>query len=134
MSTVKKGTELVITLGDNIGAGADLFGLFKTANVNVVASSCFQIGGEVTFTIVPDNLERALQVLEEEGLTPEPKDVLLVQMDNRPGALADLLKSIAEMGISVRSAYATTSSQATALAILETENDEKVLERMGTDS
>lgn len=131
MATVTKGTELIITLGNDVGAGADLFGFLKKAEVNVVASSCYQIRDEVTFSIVPDNLETALEVMQSNDLTPNSKQVLLVEMPNTPGALADLLKQIADLGVNVRSAYATTSAKKSALAILMTDNDDKVLEKLG---
>lgn len=128
MQTVRKGRELSLRLGTDIGTGASLFGKLKAARVNVVASCCYQIGGEAHFCIVPDDIDKAEELLREESYTPVLCDVLLVEMPNKPGALADLLRQVAEAGVNVSSAYVTASSKNRALAVLKTENNDKVIE------
>ena len=130
MARVERGTELVVSLGNRIGAGAEVFGGLKDAGINVIASSGIQLDDEVTFSIIPDRLEAAMEVMAGMGLKPESRPVLLVQMPNKPGALADLLREIAAMGVNVRSAYATTSTQQAALAVLMTDDDDKVVREL----
>lgn len=131
MAKVTKGKELSVRLGDQIGAGADLFGQLKEADVNVVASCCYQIAGEAYFSIVPDDMDRASEVLSKSKLTPDERDVLLVELPNKTGAFAKLLQEISELGVAVGSAYATTMGKKSALAVLKTDNDDKVVEALG---
>lgn len=133
MAAISKGKELLVTLGNRVGSGAEFFSRFKEAEVNVVASSCFQNGGDVQFSLVPDKLERAREVLRESGLEFGEQDVLLVELPNEPGAFAMLLQRIAALGVSVRSAYATTSVRERALAVVITEDDDRVLAALGGD-
>ncbi len=127
MQKVTRSRELSIKLGNAVGTGAALFGKLKGAKVNVVASCAYQIGGEAYFSIVPDDSARAEEILKDGGYTPAATDVLLVEMENQPGALADLLRRLAELGVSVTSAYVTTTGKRTALAVVKTDDDAKVL-------
>jgi hypothetical protein len=128
MQTVRKSRELSIKLGNAIGTGAELYGQLKAAKVNIIATCSYSIGGESFFSIVPDDPDSAEQVLRECEYTPILCDVLLVDMPNKPGALADLLRQVAEAGIQVSSAYVTTTGKNRAVAVLKTESNEKVLE------
>ena len=130
MHKVKKGKELVVTLTNRVGTGTSFFNVFKEADVNVVASSCFQSGQDVHFSLVPDNIEKALEIIDKNSFTTDIQDVLLVEMPNEPGAFAQLLQDIADMGVNVRSAYATTSVKERALAVLVTDNDDKVAKEL----
>jgi len=126
MQTVRRTREFSIKLGTDVGTGAELFGMLKAAMVNVVASCCYQSGGESYFSIVPDDMETAEDVLREGPYTPVLSDVLLVEMPNRPGALADLLSQVAEAGIGVSNAYVTTSKNR-AVAVLKTDSNDKAM-------
>lgn len=128
MTRAKKGKELSVKLGNTVGAGAGLFSKLKDAEINVVASCCYQIGEEAHFTIIPDDIDRAETVLQESKLDTLVQEVLLVKLPNEPGALATMLQDISALGISVRSAYTTTTSKKVATAVLKTDDDEKVLE------
>jgi hypothetical protein len=126
----KKGKELSIRLGNAVGAGAALFSKLKEANVNVVASCCYQIGEEAYFSIVPDDVERAEPVLHKVNDSAVAQDVILVEMPNRPGAFAELLQQISALGVNVKSAYVTASAKKAALAVIKTADDERVLESL----
>lgn len=127
MQTVRKSRELSIKLGNTVGTGAELFSKLKTARVNVLASCCYQIGGEAYFSIVPSELESAEDILREGSYAPVICDVLLVEMPNKPGALADLLTQIAVAEVSVSSAYVTTAGKNRAVAVLKTDQNDKLL-------
>lgn len=128
MARVVKSKELKVKLGDKVGIGASLFSKLKEADVNVVASSCYQIESEAYFSIVPDKFEEAQKVLDTAKLKLELSDVILVEMPNKTGAFASLLQEISELGVNVTSAYATTTVKNSALAVLKTTDDTKVLE------
>lgn len=128
MSRAKKGKELSVKLGNTVGTGAASFSKLKDARINVVASCCYQIGGQAHFTIIPDDIERAESVLQESKLDTLVQEVLLVKLPNEPGALATMLQDISALGISVRSAYTTTTSKKVATAVLKTDEDTTVLE------
>jgi hypothetical protein len=130
MARARRATEFQVTVGNNIGAGAKLFGKIKEANVDVIAHTGYQIGNDAHFSLVVEQTERAEQVLREIKLEPVAHDVLLVEMDNQTGAFAKVLEEIAGLGIQVRSAYATATGGGRALAVLKTDDDDKVVEEL----
>jgi hypothetical protein len=130
MAKVSNGKELLITMKNSLGAGATVFQALQDKNINVVASSGFQHGDEIHVSIVPDNLEEAKVVLKGEGVNYVEQDVLLVEMPNQAGAFATLLQQIAELDVNIVSAYATTTVMLSALAVLTTDNDDKVVEAL----
>ena len=130
MAKVSNGKELLVTMKNSLGAGASIFQALQDKNINVVASSGFQHGDEVHVSIVPDNFEEAKAVLEDKGVDYAEQDVLLVEMPNQAGAFATLLQQIAELDVNIFSAYATTTVMLSALAVLTTDNDAKVVEAL----
>jgi hypothetical protein len=56
-----------------------------------------------------DNLERAKAALKEEKIGLSEQEVIVVELDNRPGAFADVAAKLARSNISKEYAYATTS-------------------------
>jgi hypothetical protein len=128
MTVARKGKELSIQLGNTIGTGAALFGKLKDAEVNVIASCCYQIGEEAYFSIVPDDHAKAEEVLHKVNQASHSQDVLLVEMENQPGAFAELLGAISRLGVGVTSAYVTAATaKKPALAVLKTADNDKVL-------
>lgn len=131
MAKVTQSKELSVKVGDSIGAGAGLFGKLKEVNINVAASCCYQIGAEAYFSFVPDDLQRAEEVLRAAKLEPEQQNVLLVELSNEAGAFAEVLKKISDLGIGVQSAYVTTTAKKVAMAVLKTEDDARVAQELG---
>ncbi len=130
MAAVSKGKELLVIMKNSLGAGAGIFEALKDSEINVVASSGFQHGDDVHISIVPDNIEEAREVLDSEGVKYTVQTVLLVEMPNQAGAFATLLQQIAQLGVNIASAYATTTVKMSALAVLTTDDDAKVVEAL----
>jgi hypothetical protein len=131
MPVITKGKELSIKLGNDIGTGAALFGKLRAAELNIVASCCYQIDEEALFSFVPDDVEAAKRVLAEDAIEPLIQDVLLVQTPDKVGAFAEVLQQISALGVDVRSAYATTTKTDTALTVIKTADDERVIAELG---
>ena len=130
----KRSKELSVTLGNKIGAGATLFSQLQAAGINVLASCCYQIGEEALFTIVPDDAAAAERVLKDNDLEVAAQDVLLVELANQVGAFAAVLQEISQLRVSVRSAYVTTTSTRSAMGVLKTDNDARVVEALNQDT
>lgn len=131
MPVITRGKELSVKLGNAIGTGAALFGKLKAAELNIVASCCYQIDEEALFSFVPDDVEAAQRVLAEDEIEPLIQDVLLVQTPDRVGAFAEVLQQISALGVDVRSAYATGTKKDTALTVIKTADDERVIAELG---
>jgi hypothetical protein len=129
MPRARKGKELSVRLGNNIGTGAGLFSKLKEGGVNVIASCCYLIGQEARFTIVADDSDAAARILGENGLETSAQEVLLVELPNSAGAFAQVLQEISKLGVDVSSAYITAMARI-ALGVLKTGDDDRVLEAL----
>lgn len=123
-------SEFHLKVGDNLGAGADLFGQLKDAGVNVVASCCYQIGDAAHLSFVPEEPGGAEEVLTAHKLEHEMHEVLLVEIASQSGAFAEVLQEVAALGVHTRSAYVTPTTTASGLVVLKTDDNVRVLEEL----
>jgi hypothetical protein len=134
MPRVSTAKEFQIRVGENLGAGADVFGRLRDAGINVQASCCYQIGEWAHLSFVPAEPERAAQVLTEQGLDHEVHEVLVIELPNRAGAFAEVLQEIARLGVQTRSAYVTPTTTDTGLVVLKTADNARVLAELNAPS
>jgi hypothetical protein len=64
--------------------------------------------------------------LKKIGYEVDERDVLLINIGNKPGTLAPIAKKIGEAGIEINYCYATAWSDM-AVLVLSTKNNDKVL-------
>ena len=65
--------------------------------------------GEVLRLLV-DDLDRASKVLDRIGIHNAVEEVLSVELDHKPGMVADVVNRLASRGIKIRYAYAAGAS------------------------
>ena len=58
--------------------------------------------------LVVSNPELAQRVLDEKGITAALREIVVVQMADRPGSLDELLKDIVSAGVNFENAYGRT--------------------------
>jgi hypothetical protein len=100
-----------VTVPDEPGEGQRILSALQEGGVNLLAYLGFPAGGgQSQLDLVPEE-PRALQdVAERLGLTlSEAKRAFLVQGDDRVGAVADTVAKLAEAGINVTAAAATSA-------------------------
>ena len=80
-------------------------------------------------TIIEGIESRAKEILSEKGYNPEEKDVIILQLENRPGALSKVAQKLKEEGIDIHYIYGTTSGKGERTTIvLSSDNNEKAEE------
>jgi hypothetical protein len=98
---------------DKPGEAARLLGQLKQAGVNLLAFSGFPAGKQAQLDFVPADSAAFQAVAKQAKLKPVgPKKVFLVQGDDRVGALADLLKRLADAKINVTATDAVCAGAA----------------------
>jgi len=95
------------------------------AKVNIVAFTLMDSAEQGVLRVVSDNEERTRETLRQLGAQFVESEVLLVDLPNRPGALAKVAKELAEAKINIEYAYASTPTANRALAVLRTGNAAK---------
>lgn len=97
--------QLSITVVNQAGEGAKLCALLKEAGINIEAISVceFTEGGVVR--MVPDDDREAARLLREKGYGVLVRVVLALALDDRPGALGDVMARLAKARVNVNYCY-----------------------------
>lgn len=99
-----------VTVPDRPGEGKKVLSALKQSNVNLLAYLGFPSGdGKSQLDLVPENADALKQAAGKAGLKlSESKRAFLIQGDDRAGAVADTLAKLADAGVNVTAAAATT--------------------------
>lgn len=108
-------TELSLRLPNSPGALAGVTRLLSNERVNVVAMSLDSSG---QLRIVVDNHVHGAAVLREHHHRVTERDVILTAVPNTPGALAPMLRLIADAGVNVEYAYGGAAETGTSSSVV----------------
>jgi hypothetical protein len=100
-----------VTVPDAPGGGQQILSTLKDSGVNLLAFLGFPLGGgESQIDLVPEDPEALRKAAERAGVTlSESKRALLIQGDDRAGAVADITAKLAEANINLTAAAATAA-------------------------
>jgi hypothetical protein len=107
-------TELFVILENKPSTLGDLCGYLSENDINIEAIGVFHD----TAKIYVKNLNKAVKLLEKLNYTVELRDVLLIELENRPGALAELTSKLGDEGINIDYCYGTLSRKGMNQAII----------------
>lgn len=100
-------TQVSVHMENRPGALADLTSALTDAGVNILAISVPDAGEFGTIRVIPDDVLKAREALEDAGYAHVAADVLEVMLPNEPGALAKMARILADGQVVIRFAYAT---------------------------
>jgi hypothetical protein len=101
--------DLTIELDNTPGALAEVAAAISDAGVNIAAATCIGTGQRVELHILVPHAEAArhLLAISHIAVTRE-REVVVVDVEDRPGVLADLTRRIAKAGINIELVYVAT--------------------------
>ncbi len=104
--------DLVIELENSPGALAHVAAAISDAGVNIAAATCIGSGERTELHILVPHAEAAKHSLaiSHLGITRE-REVVVVDVEDRPGVLADLTRRIAKAGINIDLVYVATQNR-----------------------
>lgn len=97
---------------DHPGVLARLGEACGAADISIEGISAFTGQGKgVVHVLVPD-AEHALEVLSEAGMDVRAaRDVVVVPIEDRPGAMGELCRRVADAGVNIEQAYLATGGR-----------------------
>lgn len=105
-------TDLVIRVDNEPGALARVAAAVSDAGVNLAAATCTGPSEHADLHILVKHAEAAKRALAISGLTVTgEREVVVVEADDRPGALADLARRVAEAGVNLDLVYVATNTR-----------------------
>lgn len=102
--------DVVVVLDDNPGELARLGEVAGAAGVNVDGFAAFTGDGKgFVHVLVPgDRVDVLCAALEAAGMpVADTREVLVVNVENRPGAMGEVARRFAEAGVNIDLAYTT---------------------------
>src|SRR3954471_3471292 len=121
--------EVAAYLENKPGRLAKICSALAHEKINIRALSVMDTADRSVLRVVTDDTEPTKRVLTSLGTEFEVSEVLSVQMDNRPGALARVLERLAEEHINIEYAYVSVSPEpGRSLGIFHTSNPKKALQ------
>ena len=104
--------DLVIDVENTPGALAEVAAAISDAGVNIAAATCIGPGEQAELHILVRHAEAARHVLaiSHVGVSHE-REVVVVDVEDRPGELADLTRKIARAGVDLDLVYIATRNR-----------------------
>jgi hypothetical protein len=105
-------TDLAVTVEDKPGELASLGEATGRAGINIDGVCCFSSEGRFVVHLLVDDAARTRRVVENAGYTSiKEHDVVIVGLEDRPGALGETARKIADTGVNIELAYLATSTR-----------------------
>jgi hypothetical protein len=104
--------DLVIDIENTPGALAQVAAAISDAGVNIAAATCVGGGERAELHILVPHAEAArhLLAISHVAVTRE-REVVVIDVEDRPGVLADLTRTIARAGVDLDLVYVATRNR-----------------------
>lgn len=126
--------QISIFLANRPGTLADVTSQLQDDKINILAMTVSDTVDHAVVRMLVDKPGEAIHRLEDQGLLVIENDVLSVDLENEPGALADVAERLADHKINIEYAYCTASpSQKKGLMIIRMENPQEARDLLTND-
>lgn len=126
--------QISIFLANRPGTLADVTSQLQDDKINILAMTVSDTVDHAVVRMLVDKPGEAIHRLEDQGLLVIENDVLSVDLENEPGALADVAERLADHEINIEYAYCTASpSQKKGLMIIRMENPQEARDLLTND-
>jgi hypothetical protein len=95
--------QITVIAEDRPGVAADLASTLGAAGINIDTLDAEAVGSVMVAMLTVDRYDDALRALTAAGFHAFSEDVLVVRVEDRPGALGRVMQRLKEAGINVRS-------------------------------
>jgi hypothetical protein len=104
--------DLVIDIENTPGALAEVATAISDAGVNLAAATCVGLGERAELHILVPHAEAAKHALAISHVAvSREREVVVVDVEDRPGVLADLTRKIARAGVNLDLVYVATRNR-----------------------
>jgi hypothetical protein len=110
MSEIHVATQFSIFLVNKPGVLAQVTGALAEEKINIVAMTLVDSQEHGVLRFVAEDVEKARAVAKHLNLPMTETEVLVMELSNRPGALADVAGVLGENHININYAYCTSGA------------------------
>jgi hypothetical protein len=127
MTRARKVKEISFTMPNKVGLLSEVTTAVAGAKVNITGICAYAMENIAYFMLTVDSNAKAKKALASLGVAIEEKDVVEVEMANKPGELQKVAKKIADAGINIDYMYGTAGKCKTPTCIFKTADDQKAI-------
>lgn len=121
--------QVSVFLENKPGRLADITRLLGENGIDISALSLADTTNFGILRIIVNDPDRAVRIIRENGFTVKTTEVLAVEVEDKPGGLAEVLKILEEQKVSIEYAYSFVKrNEDKAYVLLKVEQPEKVVE------
>lgn len=123
------GKEIVVTVVNKIGVLADMSKILSEKGINIEAAAGYAQEKDAKIMLITDDNVRAIEALKKSHYTLiEENDVIMVDLENKPGVLKQVTEKLASENIDIKYIYgAACSSGCPSRIVLSTNDNQKAL-------
>jgi hypothetical protein len=111
---MEKITEIFVVLENRPSTLGELCSYLAENKINIEAIGVFQDAAK----LYVKNANKAMKVLSKADYTTDLRDVLKVELENRPGALAEIASKLGNKGINIEYCYGTIAKKAGSTTVI----------------
>lgn len=120
------GKEISVTTENQVGTLFKVTAPLKETGVSIRGVCAWGDAGKANFLIVTENNEKASQALKKAGYAPKEMEVVLTDLANKIGSLAEAAQKLSNAGVDIDHCYVTASGPQ-ALAVFATKDNAKAM-------
>ena len=124
--------EIAVTVANKVGVLADMSKLLSEGGINIEAVAGYALGSEAKLMVVTADNAAAVNILKKAGYASlKENEVVVVDLENKPGALKEITLSLAGNGVDIKQVYGTAcSSECPSRIVFSTSDNQKALEAL----
>ena len=98
-------------------------------NINIMAMSVHDTVDHAIVRLIVDQPTKALVILEDEGVYTIAQDVVIMELENKPGIISTIARKLFRADINIEYAYCTASkNQDFGCVVIKTKDAEQTLD------
>lgn len=104
--------DLTVVLQDRPGTFADMGEALGRAGINIDGICGVHCQDETAIHILVEDVDGARRALEASGIeVSDEREVLIMEVEDRPGVVGDVARSIANAGVNIELVYLATNTR-----------------------
>lgn len=121
--------QLSVFMENKPGRLSHICNTLAEAQINIFAMSVHDTVDHAIVRLIVDHPTKALVILEEEGVYTITQDVVVIEIDNKPGIISTIAKKLFRADINIEYAYCTAAkNQEFGCLVIKTTDPEQTLE------
>lgn len=125
IKNVKIGKEIIVTAANKIGVLADVSSLIADEGKSITAITAAAISEVAVLQMLTDDNLSVKDILKAQDYAVNEREVVVLELENKPGALKIVTKKLADQNINLSYLYGSTSKGEGPATIIFSSSDNK---------